>query len=79
MSVMVVVDRLEGEWAVLQLLNTSDTFDVPRAAMPADVAEGRVYELGWVPRPEIEAARRADLAARVGRLTEDDDGGDIEL
>ena len=79
MSVLVMVDRLEGEWAVLQLLNGSDTFDVPRAAMPADVAEGRVYALGWVPRPDIEAARRADLQARVGRLADEDDGEDIEL
>jgi hypothetical protein len=73
----VTIDRIEGSRAVL--VAGGQTFDVPRALLPADAAEGQVYELEWRRDEGEEARLRAELAERLRRLAGDDDGGDFSL
>lgn len=78
MSVQVTVDRIEGEWAVLES-PAGTTFDVPVELLPEGTAEGDVLTWGLQPDPEGTAARRERLAERFRQLTEEDDGGDLSL
>ncbi len=73
----VYVDRIEGEFAVVECGGTS--FDVPLALLPEGVEEG--WALRWqIERDEgAEAERRAAASGRMSRLMEDDDGGDFAL
>ncbi|MCB9535829.1 MAG: DUF3006 domain-containing protein [Myxococcales bacterium] len=75
----VVVDRIEGPFAVLLPVDGDGPFDVPLALLPPDVAEGQVLEAQWKRRPDLEAALRAEVGDRLKRLTADDDGGDFDL
>lgn len=74
---LLVVDRLEGEFVVV----TDGTLhlDLPRAWLPAGVAEGWHLRLDFVREVAAEAERRADLDAQRARLSADDDGGDFSL
>lgn len=74
---LLVVDRIEGDYAVLTDGRTQA--DVPRAWLPADVAEGWHLRADFTRDADAEAARRADIAERIRRLSADDDGGDIDL
>lgn len=61
---MIVVDRIEGTRAVLEL--GGETVDVPLAALPAGVKEGDVLELSVrTPDPAEAQARLARLRART--------------
>lgn len=74
---LLVVDRIEGEYAVLTDGRT--LADVPLAWLPADVAEGWHLRADFSRDADAEATRRADIADRIRRLSTDDDGGDIDL
>lgn len=77
MRTRVTIDRIEGDWAVLVAGELA--FDFPRALLPPDAAEGQIFELEWRRDEPEEARRRADLAQRLRRLTDDDDGDDFSL
>lgn len=74
---LLVVDRIEGEFAVLTDGQTQ--VDVPLAWLPADMAEGWHLRVEFSRDADAEATRRADIADRIRRLSADDDGGDIDL
>ena len=74
---LLVVDRIEGEFAVLT--DGTTQVDVPLAWLPPEVAEGWHLRADYTRDVDAEAARRADIAERIRRLSADDDGGDIDL
>lgn len=71
------IDRIEGDWVVI--VDAGHEVNVPRAWFPDDAAEGTTWRLDFVRDLEAEAALRAAVAARLDRLTRDDDGGDFSL
>ena len=73
----VVVDRVEGEVAVLEF--EGRTGEVPLALLPPGASEGWV--LRWLVErdPDAEASRLAESASRLAHLSADDDGGDFSL
>lgn len=73
----IVVDRIEGDIAVLDIEGTQ--VDLPAASLPEGAAEGSVLAL--VLDPDGEAAARAAGEARLARLraASGDDEGDFEL
>ncbi len=67
MELDVVVDRFEGEVAVLEILG--HTVDWPMALLPEDVAEGDRMVLRWsrVEHPDLsEAEARLERLRRAG-------------
>lgn len=53
-----VIDRFEGDLAVLLVGDEEYRLDVPRRFLPAGVREGDVLVLGWkIDRRETEARR----------------------
>ena len=73
----VVVDRVEGEVAVLEF--EGGTGEVPLALLPPGASEGWV--LRWLVErdPDAEGERTRESANRMARLSADDDGGDFSL
>lgn len=59
---MLIVDRLEGDWAVIEW--RGGTFNLPRCLLPEDVREGDVLELS-VRRDLESSARRRELARKT--------------
>jgi hypothetical protein len=74
---LLVVDRIEGGFAVLT--DGQSHVDVPIAWLPPGVGEGWHLRVDFTRDADAEAARRADIEARIRRLSADDDGGDINL
>lgn len=74
---MLVVDRIEGEFAVLT--DGKLQVDVPLAWLPAGVAEGWHLRVDFARDADAEARLRAEIDARRARLSADDDGGDFSL
>ncbi|MBR6618592.1 MAG: DUF3006 domain-containing protein [Oscillospiraceae bacterium] len=66
---MDIIDRFEGEFAVIE---TEDgTQNIPRTQLPEDAAEGDVLrrtEDGWETDAEATRQRRERLAARRRRM-----------
>ena len=83
-----VLDRFEGDWAVLEV-RAGETFNVPSAWLPDDAAEGDVLKLSLEVGPTESAARFAvdaeETAARRRQAQELRDSllkapeGDLEL
>lgn len=42
---MLVVDRLEGDWAVIEYEGDGHTFNIPKDLLPAGIREGDVIAL----------------------------------
>ena len=70
-----IVDRIEADQAIIAAGDA--TFEVPRAALPADAVEGSV--LGLEVLAEATEAARAAAKARIAALTQADDGQDFSL
>lgn len=71
------IDRLEEDVAVLVWQRR--TFDVPRALLPEDAAEGDSLDLEFHRDAAATEAAREATQARRARLSRDDDGGDFSL
>lgn len=71
-----MVDRFEGEWAVVQVDGGSPV-DLPVSILPEGTREGDVVVLRL--DPEAGRAARAEAAALLERLRRDDPGGDVAL
>lgn len=71
MPVRVTVDRIEGEIAVLEVDGTR--VDWPRASLPPDATEGRVYEVAF----DAIEQRDAEARARLDRLEAKGPPGDL--
>ncbi|MCK6571195.1 DUF3006 domain-containing protein [Myxococcota bacterium] len=72
-----VIDRIVGGVAVLT--DGTRTVDLPLEWLPPGIAEGAHLLVRFTPDPDGEAAARAQVAARIERLSADDDGGDFSL
>ncbi len=64
MTARIVIDRFESDLAVLEC--GGSTWNVPRALLPPDAAEGDV--LRFVVDADATRAARDDAAARLARL-----------
>lgn len=74
-----IVDRIEGDFAVLFTADGEHGFDLPVSLLPEGVREGWHLRALWRRDEEAEAQKLAELEARRRRLSADDDGGDIIL
>lgn len=63
---MLIVDRFEGEWAVLEL--DGKTFNVPRSLLPETVREGDVLSLAFGVSKVETMSRRAKIRDLENRL-----------
>jgi hypothetical protein len=89
-SRILVVDRIEGERAVLVDDETRARMEVPTAELPFVVREGDVLrvplaaqdELNWESATvdeELKRERLEDALRRLDRLKRRDPGGDVKL
>ncbi len=65
MSQVVVVDRIEGETAVLSPVAGGPPFDCPLAWLPETLAEGATLRLARVPEAGIARLKKVDEAGVV--------------
>jgi hypothetical protein len=88
MTVWYVVDRIEGEYAIIES-DVGATYDVPLAVLGRHAREGAVLRVPGTPEAPAwelatrdlteEAARRERAAARLRALRDRDPGGDLVL
>ena len=71
----VVVDRIEGDWAVCEPAEGGDVIELPARWLPDGAGEGSVLTVTL----GLESGGAGDLASRVAALGADDDGGDFSL
>ena len=65
---MIVIDRIEGELAVLEV--DGQTVDFPVSALPPGAAEGSVLTLALEPKPQRDI--QAENQARLERMKKRD-------
>ncbi len=68
-----IVDRLEGDIAVLEFIEPRFGFQLPVEVLPEDVHEGAAVEFDFKLRPEIEAERRQEIRQLQDELIEKPD------
>jgi hypothetical protein len=78
MSHSVFIDRIEGGVAVMTT-DAGKPFQLPKALLPAGMGEGRWLTMSFAPDPAKDAAMAGKAAALRGKLSADDDGGDLSL
>ncbi len=71
------LDRLEGEWVILDWGGT--LLEWPRALLPPEAEEGWIFKLRLERDTAREAALRTSLELRVRALLEEDDEEDFDL
>ena len=71
-----MVDRFEGEWAVVQV-DGGSSVDLPVSVLPEGTREGDVLVLRV--DPEATRAARDEARALLDRLRGGDPGGDLVL
>ncbi|MEW5867531.1 MAG: DUF3006 domain-containing protein [Bacillota bacterium] len=67
---LVVIDRFEGDWAVLELERV--TFQVPRGLVPEEAREGDVLEIKSQVASDETLRRRKRATALTQRLFRQD-------
>lgn len=65
---MMVIDRLEGEWAIID--DEGRFFHLPRRLLPREAREGDVVRVTVVVDPEQTEARRRHMQALVDKVFE---------
>lgn len=65
---MLVIDRFEGEWAVLEY--EGKTFNLPRSLLPKDAGEGSVVRISVTVDKEATDARAKAIERLAGELFE---------
>jgi len=73
---MIIVDRIEGEYAVLEIAGT--LVDVPLSALPAGAQEGDHLTLTPIAGDSSATAVQQDTVERVERL-QAMDSGEMEI
>lgn len=66
---MIIIDRFEGEWAVLE--RDKRTFNFPKALLPVDASEGDVLEISVTVDRKRTAGRRNAIEKLADSLFED--------
>ena len=72
LSYDVIVDRFEGDYAVLETRNISH-FEFPRVLLPKGIREGAYLNFRIREQPEQEAQRRENIRSVHQRLTGESD------
>lgn len=68
-SFVIIIDRFEGEWAVLE--HDGRTFNFPKTLLPADVREGDVLKISVTVDRKQTAGRRKAIEELADNLFED--------
>ncbi len=75
---MIIIDRIEGEWAILEF--SEKLVEVPLSLLPEGAKEGDSLVLSPAESDNSATARRKETVERVKRLRASDSGDmDIEL
>lgn len=69
-SPLFIIDRFEGDWAVIEY--GRQTFDFPRAQLPADAAPGDVLVISAQVDRETTTRRRAEIEALAKRVFQEE-------
>ena len=63
---MLVIDRFEGEWAVLEMGRR--TFNFPRSLLPAGAREGDVLDITVAVNGRATAGRQREIEKIAGEI-----------
>ncbi len=66
MKTLLVIDRIEEDWAVMEYPETKAVFNMPFCLLPAGAAEGDIISMELSISREITAAEKE----RIGKLLE---------
>ena len=80
MNITLVIDRFEGEYAILESQEKNPlTFNFPRHLLPEGVKEGNVIRFNIDIDDKETERRRKKIKEQLDNLKEKDQGGDIQL
>ena len=80
MLIQLIIDRFEGEYAVLESQSqNSFIFNFPRSLLPKGVKEGSVLRFNIDLDEKETETRRKNIQEQLDNLKEKDQGGDIQL
>lgn len=65
-----IVDRIEGDVAVLEMIEPTFTFEFPVELLPDGVEESSAVEINFEERPEIQQAREEEIQQLQDELIE---------
>ena len=77
MLIQLIIDRFEGEYAVIEYQNT--TFNIPRSLLPKGAEEGTVIRFNIDIDEKETETRRKNIKEQLDNLKKKDQGGDIQL
>ncbi|MFW0967947.1 MAG: DUF3006 domain-containing protein [Thermacetogeniaceae bacterium] len=66
---MLIIDRFEGDWAVIEFEET--TFNLPRVLLPSEAREGDVIRISVTLDKKATAERRERIEKLMDELFED--------
>ncbi len=69
MSTIFIIDRFEGDWAVIEF--EEKTFNLPRVLLPLDAREGDVVKISVVVDLNTTKKRREQIEKLMDELFED--------
>jgi hypothetical protein len=68
-----IVDRIEGDVAVLEMIEPTFTFEFPVELLPDGIEESNAVEVDFKERPEIQEAREEEIQQLQDELMEKPD------
>ncbi len=69
MRAILIIDRFEGDWAVIEFEET--TFNLPRVLLPSEAREGDVIRISVTLDKKATAERRERIEKLMDELFED--------
>ena len=80
MLIKLIIDRLEGEYAVIEYQNKNSLiFNFPRSLLPKGAKEGTVLSFNIDLDEKGTETRRKNIKEQMDNLKKKDQGGDIQL
>lgn len=80
MNILLVIDRFEGKYAILESQEKSPlTFNLPRNLLPEGAKEGAVIRFNIEIDDKETEIRREKIKERLDNLKKKDQRGDIQL
>lgn len=64
---MLIIDRFEGNWAILEYSAGDVTFNIPRELMPDDAKEGDVINISI----NVDKKATEKQSSKINKLVED--------
>jgi hypothetical protein len=80
MLIQLIIDRFEGEYAVIEYQNKNSLiFNFPRSLLPKGAKEGMVLSFNIDLDEKGTETRRKNIKEQLDNLKKKDQGGDIQL